>query len=440
MNKNNKPLKGGNELGPVSLPHGSSREFDKALTYGSTEFNKTLTDGSKNLNKVSTSVIDNLNKVSTSATDNLNKVSASVTKGALATGTSVTDNLNKVSASVTKGALATVTSAPGTSTSVTGANAPVTNTSAPGTSDPVTDASAPVTDASTSVTDASTSVTDASTSVTDANVTNANTVVTDAIVTNTDASDPVTDANDPGNYNELVAKREKEIGKDVAEADRIQKASEAEQSNNPTGFMTAWLAPFVFWSKMYLSQAKAVHAVVSPIAKDAANLAASTTAELTSLKEIASFNADSKVKDQAFEDHLNVYYTENPGIERLDPGSLKWKQAKQKYEDELKEFTEKGDEEKGKKGDEEVDTKKGDTKEGKKGWFGGNSRKTFTLGQIQKGGRQSANRTKKSIHDFFKSSVTSSHILKMVKKHGDNKRNTKVKRKRVGKRSRKGRQ
>jgi hypothetical protein len=72
----------------------------------------------------------------------------------------------------------------------------------------------------------------------------------------------------------------------------------------------------------------------------------------------------------------------------------------------------------------------------------GGSRKRNTLSQIQKGGRQSAKRTQKSINDFFNSSVTSSQILKMVTKNGDkprdkHKRKTKVKRRRFGKKSRK---
>lgn len=72
----------------------------------------------------------------------------------------------------------------------------------------------------------------------------------------------------------------------------------------------------------------------------------------------------------------------------------------------------------------------------------GGSIKRLTLGQIQKGGRQSAKRTKKSINDFLNSSVTSSHILKMVTKqgdkHSDNKRKTKVKvKRRNGKNSKK---
>ena len=63
----------------------------------------------------------------------------------------------------------------------------------------------------------------------------------------------------------------------------------------------------------------------------------------------------------------------------------------------------------------------------------GGSRKKLTLGQIQKGGRQSAKRTKKSIHDFFNSSVTSSQILKkFLKPDEKHKRKTKVKRRRVG--------
>jgi len=61
---------------------------------------------------------------------------------------------------------------------------------------------------------------------------------------------------------------------------------------------------------------------------------------------------------------------------------------------------------------------------------GGSRKKSITLSQIQKGGRQSAKRTKKSINDFFNSSVTSSQILKMVT---NTNRNTKVKRKRKGK-------
>ena len=68
---------------------------------------------------------------------------------------------------------------------------------------------------------------------------------------------------------------------------------------------------------------------------------------------------------------------------------------------------------------------------------GGNKRR-MTLSQIQKGGRQSAKRTKKSINDFFKSSVTSSQILKKFAKP-DNKRKTirKSKRRKHGRKSRK---
>lgn len=65
---------------------------------------------------------------------------------------------------------------------------------------------------------------------------------------------------------------------------------------------------------------------------------------------------------------------------------------------------------------------------------GGSRKKSITLGQIQKGGRQSAKRTKKSINDFFNSSVTSSQILKMITNTNTN-RNTKVKRKRKRKRN-----
>jgi hypothetical protein len=70
----------------------------------------------------------------------------------------------------------------------------------------------------------------------------------------------------------------------------------------------------------------------------------------------------------------------------------------------------------------------------------GGSRKKLTLGQIQKGGRQSAKRTKKSINDFFNSSVTSSQILKRFLKLDENhKRKTKIKvKRRNGKKSRKG--
>jgi len=70
---------------------------------------------------------------------------------------------------------------------------------------------------------------------------------------------------------------------------------------------------------------------------------------------------------------------------------------------------------------------------------GGSRKKMMTLSQIQKGGRQSANRTKKSINDFFNSSVTSSQILKRFAKP-DNKRKTirkSKRRKHGGRRSRK---
>ena len=60
----------------------------------------------------------------------------------------------------------------------------------------------------------------------------------------------------------------------------------------------------------------------------------------------------------------------------------------------------------------------------------GGGRKILTLHQIQKGGRQSAKRTKKSINEFLNTSVTSSQILNMITNPGDHKRNTKVKRKR----------
>ena len=44
MNKNNKLLKGGGDkFGPVSVPYGSSRELDKALTEGPTELAKKST-------------------------------------------------------------------------------------------------------------------------------------------------------------------------------------------------------------------------------------------------------------------------------------------------------------------------------------------------------------------------------------------------------------
>ncbi len=59
----------------------------------------------------------------------------------------------------------------------------------------------------------------------------------------------------------------------------------------------------------------------------------------------------------------------------------------------------------------------------------GGGRNMFSLHQIQKGGRQSAKRTKKSINEFLNTSVTSSQILNMIIKSDDHKRNTKVKRK-----------
>ncbi len=59
----------------------------------------------------------------------------------------------------------------------------------------------------------------------------------------------------------------------------------------------------------------------------------------------------------------------------------------------------------------------------------GGGRNMFSLHQIQKGGRQSAKRTKKSINEFLNTSVTSSQILNMIIKSEDHKRNTKVKRK-----------
>ena len=465
MNKNNKLLKGGGDkFGPVSVPYGSSRELDKALTEGPTELakkstllatqstnnlnnalikgssnlNKAFTEGSSNLNNASTLVTSNLNNAFTEGSSNLNNASTLVTNNLNNTLIKGSSNLNNT---LIKGSSNLNKAFTEGSEELTKTSASVINASGPG---PGPDTIDPGTGTDT---------------------------IDPGPVTTTigpgpgpgpdpgpgpgpDPDAPNTDAK-PYNFNDQVAEAEAEAKKNVAAATQIQKASEAKQSSNPAGFMTVWLAPFVFWSKNYLSIAKAFNAEVGPIVHEAADLAASTTAELSSIKEIASFNADSRVKDQAFVTHLEVYYTENPGIERLDPESLEWKKAKQKYEDELKEFTEKDDT---KEGDtKEGDTKEGDTKKGekevkkgeeeekkgeevKKGWFGGNSRKTLTLGQIQKGGRQSANRTKKSIHDFFKSSVTSSHILKMVKKHGDNKRNTKVKRKRVGKRSRKGRQ
>ena len=330
------------------------------------------------MNNASASGTDNLNKAFTEGSSNLNKAFTEGSSNLNNTLIKGSEELTKTSASVIN-ASGTGTIAPGTVASASVINAPGTVTSAP----------------------------------------------------NTDAT--------PYNFNAEVTKREKEFEKSVAKATKEEEASAAKQSSNPTGPMAVWLAPFVFWSKIYLSQAKAVQAEVGPIVQEVTDFVASTEAEIVSQKDIARYNADSRVKDQAFVAHLEAYYSENSNVERLDPGSPEWKEAKQKYEDELKEFTEKDDTKEG-------DTKEGDTKEEKKGeevkkgWFGGNSRKTLTLGQIQKGGRQSANRTKKSIHDFFKSSVTSSHILKMVKKHGDIKRNTKVKRKRVGKRSRKGRQ
>ena len=54
------------------------------------------------------------------------------------------------------------------------------------------------------------------------------------------------------------------------------------------------------------------------------------------------------------------------------------------------------------------------------GLFGGGK---LNLNQIQKGGRLSARRTKKSINEFLNSSVTSSQILNMVNKQ----RHTKIK-------------
>lgn len=164
--------------------------------------------------------------------------------------------------------------------------------------------------------------------------------------------------------------------------------------------------------------------------------------------------ANNKNIDKKFKE-----YATNKG---LIEGSVEWIEAEKEFKDSIinkqadaeEEEARKRKEEEAKKKEEderkEAEKKEAERKEGTANQDGGlnadcglkagGSRKRLTLGQIQKGGRQSANRTKKSIHDFFKSSVTSSHILKMVKKHGDNKRNTKVKRKRVGKRSRKGRQ
>jgi hypothetical protein len=60
----------------------------------------------------------------------------------------------------------------------------------------------------------------------------------------------------------------------------------------------------------------------------------------------------------------------------------------------------------------------------------GGGRNIITLHQIQKGGRQSAKRTKKSINEFLNTSVTSSQILNMISNPGHHKENTKGKRKR----------
>jgi hypothetical protein len=57
-------------------------------------------------------------------------------------------------------------------------------------------------------------------------------------------------------------------------------------------------------------------------------------------------------------------------------------------------------------------------------------KKSMTFKQIQRGGKMAAKRTQKSIKDFLNSSVTSSHILNMVKKGG---KRSKRRRRMVGK-------
>ena len=59
-----------------------------------------------------------------------------------------------------------------------------------------------------------------------------------------------------------------------------------------------------------------------------------------------------------------------------------------------------------------------------------------TFNHLQKGGKQSAKRTKKSISDFLNSGIRSSQIIKMINGKGNYKGNTKTRRKRHTKRSR----
>lgn len=168
-----------------------------------------------------------------------------------------------------------------------------------------------------------------------------------------------------------------------------KQAAENKEKNAATNniAISALIEPALIEAELYLSAAKQVKARTMPLILDATN-------ELLDFKNKVKYNYENS-------DFRTEEYVRNDLYKRyLDTSDEEPKKTKEQFLEELK-----------------------------KRWFFGGGKQS-SLSQIQKGGRQSAKRTQKSINEFLNSSVTSSQILSMFNNQEDYKRNTKVKRKR----------
>jgi hypothetical protein len=183
-----------------------------------------------------------------------------------------------------------------------------------------------------------------------------------------------------------------------------------------------YTAPVVEVMKQGINIATSVNSQLQPTLKDAAETVAEAKIALETAVDTATLNAIEAADEAEYQTHKAKHIdTADTKEEFLE----KRREQLEKIKAEAKEEKKEEEEEKAK---EEAEEKKGG-KGGKKWWFSGGD-KPFSLNQIQKGGRQSAKRTKKSINEFLNSPVTSSQILNMIAKSGDDKRKTKIKRKR----------
>ena len=217
----------------------------------------------------------------------------------------------------------------------------------------------------------------------------------------------------------LIKKETKDL-----EAERARNATPEGQSM----FVDLWLGWVTKLGEAYLTTFLALKQKFEPLAFKIAKEGAETEVKLENIVANAKFEAENKLHDAEFQKHMAAQKVE--GVKNLpEEGTSEWNKLKDEFVKNLVDFVEveeKKKEAEEKKAEAEAKKKEGG---GKKGWFSGGG-KPFSLNQIQKGGRQSAKRTKKSINEFLNSSVTSSQILNMIAKSGDDKRKTKVKRKR----------